>query len=239
MRIVIMVTGFYMSYTKAQPKHPLSQSYPEEASFEDLLAALINEPAIHKDKSSAKQLANLARTPKGLMYLTPETIASIVGIGPSRTATLIAAIELGRRQHGNDWPVAQKVNLKQIACHLQSQLEGMPNEYFYLYSFNRSLGFIREHILAHGGAESVDVHMRDILRNLLNDRASKALIAHNHPDESAVASQEDLQSMYNLQNLLDEINIKLLDQFIIGIDGVYSCLHEKYIIYKNKQSQIA
>lgn len=206
---------------------------PETATFEELLSVLLGSR--RKGGSIfeiSRDIACLARTEKGLLYLGPDTIASITGVGKARAASIVAAVELARRQHKNEWPQKRSVNLKQLAFHLQANMEGRGNEYFYLFSFNKSLGLIQEHVVARGGSEAVHVHFRDILKILLNDRAFQVLIAHNHPEECALPSKEDLSSMKRLEDILEEIGINLLDQFIVGIDGVYSCMRKRFIISK-------
>lgn len=208
-------------------------SRPEDVDFEELLRALLfcghtNERSSHVSKA----LASLARTEKGLFYLEPENIASLRGIGRARASAIVAATELARRQYAKKWFLSQKTDLKDLAEHLQTKLEGLGREYFYLFNFNRSFGLIQEHLLARGGQEAVNVYYRDILKVLLNDRASQTIIAHNHPDESALPSDADMESMNRLKAILREIGIALIDQYILGIDGVYSCKDRKFVIGK-------
>ena len=204
---------------------------PEDVNFEELLCALLFCGYTSKQSSQiSRSLAALARTEKGLFYLEPENIASLQGIGRARASAIVAATELARRQYRKEWPKNKEINLRALAQHLQTKLEGLGKEYFYLFSFNRSFGLIREHLLARGGAEALNIYYRDILKALLNDRASQTLIAHNHPDASAFASDADLSSMRRLKNTLEEIGITLVDQYIVGMDGVYSCKQSKLII---------
>lgn len=197
---------------------------PEDLDFEELLFALLFCSFGNKKATEiTKNLAKLARTEKGLMYLDPETIISINGIGEGRTSVIMAAIELARRQYQLEWPKGEQIKLSNLARHLKCRLEGLGREYFYLFSFNRSFGLIQEHLLARGGADAVNVYFRDIIKVLVNDRASQALIAHNHPDESAKASLADLQSMQKLKKVIGELGIILIDQYIVGLDGIYSC----------------
>ncbi len=204
---------------------------PEDISFEELLHNLLfsHNSTSEKYLCTSQNLARLARTEKGLLYLDPQTIAAIPGIGQARTSSLIAAIELARRQHTSEWHGPKQVDLHHLAHHLQVKLEGLDKEYFYLFSFNHSFGLIQEHVLARGGAQSVNLYFRDIIKVLLNDRASQTLIAHNHPDQSACPSPEDLQSMEKLASLLNSLGIPLIDQYIVGTDGVYSCKQSDFI----------
>ncbi len=225
-----------MANTNLRVYHNRVRERPEDLSFEELLTAFFAS-SLSQVKASdlAHSLACLARSEKGLMYLEPEMISAVTGMSKARCSSLLAAIELARRQHSYDLPKRRRIEPLVLAQHLQSKLEGMAKEYFYLFSFNQSFGLIREHVLAKGASNSVQVYFRDILKTLLNDRASQCLIAHNHPDESALPSPEDMQSMMTLSQLLEEVGIDLADQYIVGLEGVYSCKETKWIIAKSMQ----
>ncbi len=199
---------------------------PERANFDTLLTALLG-------KSSSKEvntlLKTMAQNEKGLLYLDPKCMANIKGLTRTKLLCLLAANELGRRQHTYKWYKNQGVNLFHLAKHLKSKLIGLDKEHFYLYSFNRSLGFIHEHLMSSGGGDAVQVYFRDIVKTLLNDRASKTIIAHNHPDQTAKPSLPDLQCMHRLKKVLQEMDIELIDQYIVGLDGVYSCKMANFI----------
>ncbi len=221
---------FHFSLTSEKIREKIWKR-PEEANFEELLQALLF-CGLGKERSNrlSRSLAKLARTPKGLFYLDPETMATIPGIGEARVSAIIAAIEIARRQNSGDWSIGKEIKLDYLARHLQIKLEGLGKENFYLFSFNRSLGLIQEHLMAKGNAEAVQIYYRDIAKTLLNDRAFQTLIAHNHPDESGMASNADLISMHKIENLLGDLGIFLIDQYIVGIDGVYSCKQKEFLL---------
>ena len=211
---------------------------PEEASFEQLLAALLPYGICgRKVTDVSRDLARLARNVKGLLYLGPEMITSIAGIGETRASVILAAVELARRQNSSEFLPKQKVNLHSLARHLQVKLEGLGVEQFYLFSFNRNFGLVQEHVLARGGMEAVNIYFRDIVKTALDDKASRVLIAHNHPNHSAQPSEEDIQSMYRLSGVLEELGIYLVDQYIVGLDGVYSCKNKVFLIGNQKKTR--
>ena len=228
----MLIISLVIMGLKLSSKNSKLWERPEDASFEELIYNLLfPHSASEKCLYSAQSLVQLARTEKGLLYIDPQTIASIPGVGRSRASALIAAIELARRQHTSEWRNDYPFNLEKIARHLQVKLEGLGQEYFYVFSFNQSFGLIQEHALARGGAQSVNIYFRDIVKILLNDRASKALIGHNHPDASAQPSPEDIESMKELGELLNRLGIALMDQYIVGIDGVYSCTKKNFFTF--------
>ncbi len=203
---------------------------PEEARFDELLAVLLSSGLQGRNVLQISQeLADLAGSERGLLHLNPETIASIKGIGRARAAVIVAAIELARRQNSCHLPKARRISERELADRLKMRLYGLDREYFYLFSFNRRLGLIREHLIARGGMASVEVSFRELLKILLNDRAFSTLIAHNHPDQSARPGREDLRNIKQLTQLFSTVGIRLIDQYIVGTDGVFSCRKRHFI----------
>ena len=203
---------------------------PEDASFEDLLAVLLSQGLPGRDVLElSRMVARLAGSERGLLKASPGALTSIKGIGRARATAILAAVELARRQNGGRLPTGTQLNSREIAYWLLHRLQGREQEYFYLFSFNRRLHLIRHHQLARGSADSVQIYLRDIVQVLLNDRASYAVIAHNHPEDRALPSRADIRHMRQLQRLLDDMGIRLLDQLIAAEEGVYSCRRARFI----------
>ena len=197
---------------------------PESFTFEELLNALLGDNTLTSGK-----LKNLAKNENGLLYIEPEALIKIDGMTKAKALRILAAIELGRRQHTQKWLKYQILSPQTIAKQLKIKLTGLGNEKFYLFSLTNNFGFISEHLMASGGQDAVQIYFKDIIRVLLNDRAAKTIIAHNHPNVSSKASIPDIKSMNQLESILKVMGIELLDQFIVGLEGVYSCKYAKII----------
>lgn len=55
------------------------------------------------------------------------------------------------------------------------------------------------------------------------------IVAHNHPDGSAAPSPDDRTAVQFIQSLLEHLECKLLDSFIVGEDGIYSELQGSFV----------
>ncbi len=205
-----------------------------EASFEDLLAVILSSGQRGRDVFQlSREIARRSGDPGGLGELDPAALIQVRGIGPARAAALVAAVELGRRIRAGSLDAPGPLFAQDIAAWLDARLKDDEAERFYLFSLNRRRALIQYHLLAAGGANSVQVYLRDLVKILLNDRATYALIAHNHPEGRAAPTPEDLASMARLQGLLRDLGIGLLDQFIVGREGVYSCEQRRLLISRD------
>lgn len=69
----------------------------------------------------------------------------------------------------------------------------------------------------------------EIVCNFINSsRLSELIIVHNHPYDTAVASDDDILGLEKVQGYLAAYNCELYDSLIVGEDGIYSCLQQGF-----------
>ena len=78
------------------------------------------------------------------------------------------------------------------------------------------------HIISEGTVNYIFSYRRNIVEMALNEHASGVIIAHNHPSGVCEPSAEDINSTAELWKTLNEIDVKLLDHFIVCRDKAYS-----------------
>lgn len=219
-----------MDWKDTPPREKVWAS-PENVHFEELLAVLLSQGFRGRNVMElAGEVARMAGDPRGLLQLSPGALMRIKGIGHARAAMLTAVVEIARRQNSGSLPPGRKLQSRELASWLLHRLQGREQEFFYLFAFNRRFELLRHHQVARGTADQVQVYFRDLVQLLLNDRASFAIIAHNHPESLAFPSQLDLVHMRKLERLLENLGIRLLDQLIAGEGGVYSCRRGRFVL---------
>ncbi len=102
-------------------------------------------------------------------------------------------------------------------------------ECFFLITLDGNKKLINLELISKGSLNEVGVHTRDLIKLILDDGASYCIIAHNHPKQTSLPSHEDY-TLYNmLKNFLLHIEVELIDQWVVGIDGIFSC-HQKKLL---------
>jgi len=71
------------------------------------------------------------------------------------------------------------------------------------------------------------VHPREIFADVIADRASAVIIAHNHPAGDLTPSQEDIAVTKRIKEASSILGIKLLDLIIFNQKGYYSFLENR------------
>ena len=67
-----------------------------------------------------------------------------------------------------------------------------------------------------GTVDSCSVYPREVLKAALQTNASAIVLAHNHPSGYAEASQADIKVTKDLKSILVELDIRVLDHFIVA-----------------------
>ncbi len=106
---------------------------------------------------------------------------------------------------------------------------GVDNEQVYALFYDNSLGFRGQELLHEGDINSVSFSFRKLCDAAMKHNASYLILAHNHPHGLPIASSEDLNTTSRVQDFLNQMNVVLIDHFIIG-EGHFSSV-QKEIYY--------
>lgn len=89
----------------------------------------------------------------------------------------------------------------------------------FLDTHHRPLAF---ETLFHGTINALSVHPRRIVQRALAHNCAAIILVHNHPSGVTTPSAADRQSVIRVKHLLAEMDIQLLDEFIVGQSDIYS-----------------
>lgn len=90
------------------------------------------------------------------------------------------------------------------------------NEVVLLASLNHRHEVLNCTVITKGSVNATEINTRLILRQVLSDNATAAVIAHNHPSGHALPSRADIESTVALAKMLDAVSVKLLDHIVVA-----------------------
>ena len=156
---------------------------------------------------------------RGLLSLPTSDLVKQAGVGPARTARLVAALELATRHlaAGLDRPGAI-THPRHAGEYFRARLRDRPREVFaalYLDTRHRALGFEE---LFQGSIDGAEVHPRVLVERALAQGAATVIVGHNHPSGNPDPSAADRAVTTRLKQALALVDVRLLDHFVIG-DG--------------------
>lgn len=163
---------------------------------------------------------------KPLFLKDPLELITQPGLGPTRTAQMLAALELGRRVQRVTERRPRLRNPREIHQYLSPLLSALRREVFHVLCFNPRNVLLADVRVAEGTMNSCPVDPREVFAPALTLRATAIVLAHNHPSGDPEPSKQDLALTLQLAQAGQLLGIKVLDHLIVG-DGKYVSLMER------------
>ncbi len=158
---------------------------------------------------------------RGLAEVSFEELRRLPGIGPARAASVVAAVELGRRALSGVVPGARMSSSCDVYNAFWPWMVSERIEVFSCAMVDAKLRLIRTEVISRGTLTASIVHPREAFRPAVRSAASGVIFAHNHPSGDPVPSDEDRRITGRLEEVGRILGIPLLDHVIIGADSAY------------------
>ena len=209
-----------------RPREKLIQRGAASLSDTELLAILL------RTGTSSVSVLHLAEEvlakyqDKGLvsiMNISPQEIASVHGVGLAKAATIVAAVELGRRLSTRAAQKLEKIEgPEDVARYASPLLRFEQKEHFLVMLLD-----VRNRVLAMptvsvGSLTASVAHPREIFREAIRYSAANMILIHNHPSGDPTPSREDIQITKQMMKAGEIMGIPVLDHVIIAGDGFLS-----------------
>ncbi|TCS81486.1 RadC family protein [Pectinatus cerevisiiphilus] len=152
-----------------------------------------------------------------IVNLSTTQLSEIHGIGPAKAATVLAAVELGRRIAQE--PFARKASIKSpadAAAYIMPRLRYETKEKFAIVLLNVKNQILSFRIISVGILNASIVHPREVMAEALLNSAAAIILAHNHPSGDPAPSSEDIATTHRLIKAGRIMGIEIADHIIIG-----------------------
>ena len=159
----------------------------------------------------------------GLARATEVELATIPGIGPARSAQLVAAFELGRRLLA-DWPAARWTirGPADVAERLILQMGRLEREELRVVILDTKNHVLRVATVYQGNLSASLVRIGELFRDAVRLNAAGVILVHNHPSGDPTPSPDDLHLTAEALAAGRLLDIALLDHLVIGHDAYVS-----------------
>jgi len=197
------------------------------------LVALILRTNEGKRGTALQQAYRLWQTFEGVQRLEDASLAELSGGGDlpeSKAASLLAALELGRR--GTEKPLLRGQRFshpRQIYEAFGLKLRGLAQETFWVLLLDQKNRLLKEEHIALGTINHCPLYAADIFRPILREKAVSMVLLHNHPSGDPEPSEEDKRVTKKIQEIAGIIGISVLDHLILG-DGCYVSFAERGLL---------
>ncbi|HET7628314.1 MAG TPA: DNA repair protein RadC [Bacillales bacterium] len=156
-----------------------------------------------------------------------EELTAINGIGPSKAAQIIAALELGKRVYASGTEERLAVHSPESGAKLvMDEMRFLTQEHFVCLYLNTKNQVLHKKTVFVGSLNASIVHPREVFKEAFRHSAASIICFHNHPSGDPSPSREDVAITQRLVECGKMIGIEMLDHIIIG-DRKYVSLKEK------------
>ena len=161
-------------------------------------------------------LAGLAATPSASLEAMP-------GLGPAKSASLRASIEMARRLV--DEPLVQGQPIRSpedVQRHFRARLRGLRRESFHVLLLDGRHRLISTDEVSVGTLTASLVHPREVFREAIRCAAAALVLVHNHPSGDPSPSAEDRSVTERLRTAGVLLGIRVLDHVIVTAASYFS-----------------
>ena len=207
------------------PRERLLKRGADSLSNEELLAVLLRNGG--SAAAAMEAAAEILGTARGLRCLlgADAKVISQCGVSRSKAASVLAAVELGRRLAREQMPKRTPLTRPAaVARYLVLRYSLSDQEVLgalYLDIRNR---LITDSELFRGTLSRAAVEPRPLLKEALHHSASAIIMFHTHPSGDPSPSREDLCFTKRMAVASEVVGIRLVDPLILGEGGQWLSL---------------
>lgn len=203
------------------PRETLSQLGAKALRDDQLIALILRSGGRgHSVHQISQELAE-----PGLAHLNSRSLQDLknfAGLGEAKAASLLAALELGRRSWGAGGP---PVTTPEEAYSQLQDLGSARKETFKALYLDGRRRLLRSEVVSIGTLTATLVHPREVFAPALECGAASLVVAHNHPSGDPTPSSEDRLLTERLSQAGRLLGLNLDDHLVIG-RGCYVSLRQ-------------
>lgn len=215
-----------------RPREKLLEKGKKILTDAELLGILIgsgnrNESAVGLCK---RILSTTDNNLNSLAKLGVSQLTKFKGIGEAKAITIVAALELGRRQRKQETPVLPVItSSNDVFNYMQPLIGDLSHEEFWVLFINNANKVLYRKMISSGGRTGTIIDNRIIFKTALEYEATAIVLAHNHPSGKLEASKPDINSTNSIVEAGRVLNISVLDHLIITEKEYFSFADNKLI----------
>lgn len=212
-----------------RPREKMMQKGAEALSDAELLAILIGSGNTEESAVALMQrvLAACGNDLNQLGKWEVRDFSRFKGLGPAKSITIMAALELGKRRKLQERPERTTIRSSEDIYELfHPLLCDLPTEEFWVLLLNQASKVINKVRISRGGIDQTTADVRTILREALLQRAVQIVLIHNHPSGNPRPSNDDRHLTELVKKAAQTMNIRLTDHLIVT-DGKYYSFNDE------------
>ena len=180
---------------------------------------------------SAHHLMDTFGSISSVFESSEEALLKVPGIGPISASFLTLIPEICRRYYAEKYhPSDTPSSYPQIIDYAQKMFVGYKKEVVGILMLDGANKLIAKKILDEGSYHNVRIDNQQLLAEILQSKADKVILVHNHPSNNPKPSAADFSMTAQIGSVLKFVGITFFDHLILCPNGkVYSFSAENYL----------
>jgi DNA repair protein RadC len=211
-----------------RPRERLMRVGPQALSTAELLAIILRVGVGGENVLTMAQ--RILATYEGLGGIARADFAQLAaehGLGPAKTAQILAALELGRRLMAESPEERWQIRAPSDAAHiLMPKLGFQEQEHFAILYLDTRNRVSDQEVLYVGSLNTSLVRVAEVFRGAVRRNCAALIVAHNHPSGDPNPSPEDVSLTRRLVDAGKLLEIDVLDHLVIG--------HNRYVSLRER-----
>lgn len=205
-----------------RPREKLLETEAQNLSDRELLAVILGKGTQNLDVLALSRKIVKLIDKDGIDF-DINNLLEIEGIGTAKAALLSAAFEFVRRRVK---PEGLRIKFPADVMPLIQHFADRTQEHFLVVSLNGANEVMNVRVVTVGLVNKIQVHPREVFADVIAERATAVILAHNHTGSSLEPSDEDIQSTKKLIEAGNILGIKVLDHIVFNKKGFLSLKDE-------------
>jgi DNA repair protein RadC len=201
-----------------RPREKLLEKGAGFLSDQELLAVILGKGTQKDDVLSLSRKIVTIIDEKGLGF-SAKDLMDLDGIGAAKATAIAAAFEFVRRRIK---PEGLKIKFPADILPLIQHYGDRKQEHFLSVSLNGANEVMNVRVVSMGLVNKTPVHPREVFADIIAERASAVIVAHNHPSGDVTPSAEDLKITKQLKEAASILGLSILDHIIFSAKRYYS-----------------
>jgi DNA repair protein RadC len=209
-----------------RPREKLIKFGSTQLSDAELLAILLRVGV--KGKSAvelAQDLLDHFGSLHQLLKANEAEFCQAKGLGQAKFVQFQAVLEISKRHFESGLKTRDAFTSPElVARFIESELGHLNREKFALLLLNQQHQLLHFVVLFEGTLNQSQVHIREVVKSVLDHHSAAVILTHNHPSGDPTPSQSDIDITLRITQALELVEVRVLDHMIIGDTGRWHSL---------------
>jgi DNA repair protein RadC len=210
-----------------RPRERMLMKSAKHLSEAELVAILLGTGSAKQNVLALSQSIMRQFPQKLLLKVALQDLVKIPGVGKSKAARILAALELGERLYApSSLTKVTITSTEELLPHVRD-IAGKKQEYLLALYLSTRNELLQKEVVGVGSLNSMLITPKEIFHHALTSPCASIIVVHNHPSGDPTPSEDDIHFTRRIHEAGEVMSIPLIDHVIVSTSGYFSFRENK------------